>query len=202
VANALQETRFLAIHASDLQRTMMTAEAIQEKQKDSLIVIPSQVRCHLRLCETMGTYCPLEFKLLREQNFGSGEGKPFGTRKPGWTPAQHFEKGVYPSFHDRHIKFPGGESKDEMAARALQAVDEIFLPYASVGEEDEELNVAIVSHGLFIRELVSAFLRRGIPGIGGSNDFHGLKNTAWVRLKVVQATEVQMGFFCVGTELN
>lgn len=70
-----------------------------------------------------------------------------------------------------------------MAGRASRAVDEMFLPYASGGGGDE-VNVAVVSHGLFIRELVSAFLRRGTSNYNVSDDYRGLKNTAWVRIKV------------------
>lgn len=175
---------FVAIHCSDLKRTITTAEAIQEKQSTDCqtAIIPSQVRPCTHTYASL-VYAHLHAKLLREQHFGAGEGKPFGPKKPKWTPEQHYTAGIFPSPNSRDGKFPGGESKNDMRVRAQRAVEELFLPYLS--DATFEGHVAVVSHGLFLRELLRAFLSIGnVDEESGVTGLDGLKNTAWIRLTV------------------
>jgi hypothetical protein len=77
-----------------------------------------------------------------------------------------------------------------LAQRAERVVEEILLPYvwADNGEGGE---VAVVSHGLCISELIKALVRRDRRGRGAEGAYKGFRNTAWscvtVELEVSQA---------------
>lgn len=163
--------QFRAIHCSDLKRAVMTANAIRDAQTTSKPPIQSSA-------------------LLREQNYGSGEGKRWDSpRNPRLTLEEHFEKGIYPALHGRSERFPGGESLDDLARRAENAIDEILMPY--VGDKgSEETNIAVVSHGLFLGELIAALVKRGNGSQAAgrtvrARDFQGMKNTGWTKAVVV-----------------
>jgi len=131
------------------------------------------------------------------------------TKTPGMTMGAHFAQGIFPALHSRSQRFPGGESLDDMALRAELVLETILLPHViqehkerqnrrvekkEVGEEEgnEKMGrkIAVVSHGLFIGELVRAILnrdkvwttRRG-EQIDVKN-LRGMKNTGWTRLEV------------------
>ncbi|KXN88272.1 hypothetical protein AN958_07731 [Leucoagaricus sp. SymC.cos] len=123
--------------------------------------------------------------LLREQNYGSGEGKRWDSRRiPGLSLDEHFERGIYPVLRGRCERFPGGESLDDLAARANDTIDQILLPH--VWDEDNyEAHVAVVSHGLFLAELITALVRQDpAQQTIQPRDFRGMKNTAWTRVRV------------------
>ena len=75
---------------------------------------------------------------------------------------------VYYTIHTRHEKFEGGESLDDLARRADQAIDATIWPHvvealqprlALMSENErrpEDAHVVLVSHGLTISELVAA----------------------------------------------
>jgi hypothetical protein len=66
---------------------------------------------------------------------------------------------MYYSLCNRHDKFPGGESLDDLAQRADKVIDETVWPHVEEALKsggDEELNIVVVSHGLTISEMVSA----------------------------------------------
>lgn len=133
--------------------------------------------------------------LLREQNYGSGEGKKWNSsRIAGLSLEKHYERGVYPALRGRSERFPGGESLVDLALRAERVVDDILLSYVS--EEHDEANVAVVSHGLFLSELIAALVRKddGVRISGRevyARDFRGLKNTGWA--KVTATVRVSIG---------
>jgi broad specificity phosphatase PhoE len=62
------------------------------------------------------------------------------------------------------------------------------LPYvweaASGGTQEREVKVAVVSHGLCIKELIAALVRLDSTGRGKGKDFGSLVNTAWTRVEV------------------
>jgi len=131
------------------------------------------------------------------------------TKTPGLTMCAHFAQGIFPALHSRSQRFPGGESLDDMALRAELVLETILLPHV-IQEHEERQNlrvdkeeageeegngkvgrkIAVVSHGLFIGELVRAILnrdkvwttRRG-EQIDVKN-LRGMKNTGWTRLEV------------------
>ncbi|KAJ7175911.1 phosphoglycerate mutase-like protein [Mycena filopes] len=167
LATVLAETQFTAIHCSPLARANMTAEAILNKQSRSppLIVSP----------------------LLREQNFGVAEGKPSaGKREPDTELSDLFDQGIYPSLHGRRDKFPEGESLDDVRDRASIVWREILIPYvhevASIDNDD--VHVAVVSHGIFIKEALRALAKYDHTLDLTVCDYRWLRNTAWARLTV------------------
>lgn len=118
--------------------------------------------------------------LIREQHFGEAEGQPFG---------------MYPHARkDRTAKFPDGESLTDVEKRAEEVLEEILLPYVwreRTNEEggEGEMHVAVVSHGIFLRELISAIMRRGVSTGSDYNfvqqeGYRGMRNTAWTRVTV------------------
>lgn len=126
--------------------------------------------------------------LLREQHFGVAEGKPWSADAPTGALAHEelWAQGVYPVLAHRHERFPGGESLDDLRARAERAVEELVMPHVlkAAREGRKGQHVAVVSHGLCISELVPALLRRGAGQAGAGERYSGLKNTAWTRVAV------------------
>ncbi|PPQ91673.1 hypothetical protein CVT25_012886 [Psilocybe cyanescens] len=160
---------FSAIYTSDLTRAKLTAQAVNDKQA-ATADIPF-----------------VEMDLLREQNFGSGEGRAISKKEKGISLVAHYAKGKYPALHTRQQKFPGGESLDEMAQRAEAIVNGIIsLELLKEKDESKTRTVAIVSHGLFIGELVAAIVRRDVDFQGNLDvrDLRGMRNTGWTRLEV------------------
>lgn len=105
---------------------------------------------------------------------------------PGLTLEEHFSRGIWPVLHERWQKFPEGESLDDLATRAAQAVEEIIMPYVIQGirEGKRGLHIAIVSHGLCISEIVPALLLKDASGRNPGHHYRGLRNTAWSRVTV------------------
>ncbi|KAK0487687.1 phosphoglycerate mutase-like protein [Armillaria novae-zelandiae] len=166
------DTDFAAIHTSDLKRAYLTAQAILDCQesKETVHLLPSP--------------------LLREQHFGVAEGKPYSRSRPDVVSSDLYAQGIYPSPRNRDESFPGGESRSDLRRRAEQAVDEILLPYVwhSAREGNPGVRVALISHGLFIKELIAAFVARDAQGETTDLYYKGLRNTAWARMTVeVQA---------------
>lgn len=126
--------------------------------------------------------------LLREQYFGAGEGKKICAKDRDLTLSLHYVRGKFPAIYTRTEKFPGGECLNDVAERADGAIDDILLPYVwQEAEGGTPLTVAIVSHGLFIAELVACLVKRGCGYQDGACDartLRGLKNTAWTKVQV------------------
>ncbi|KAG6809207.1 hypothetical protein H0H92_001162 [Tricholoma furcatifolium] len=169
-------TSFTHIYASPLLRAHSTGLAIHKLQPHSppFTVTP----------------------LLREQHFGVAEGNPWALRVPeGETTQSMIAKGVYPVPRTRADRFEGGESLDDLAARAEEAVRECVLPHLGASaDNDEGLHVALASHGLCISECVQALLRLD-PKADHEESYTGLLNTAWTRLVVERRdADYEVGF--------
>ncbi|KAK0243969.1 phosphoglycerate mutase-like protein, partial [Armillaria nabsnona] len=162
------DTEFAAIHTSDLKRAYLTAQAILDCQD-------SKEKLHL-----------LTSPLLREQHFGVAEGKPYSKSRPDVVSSDLYAQGIYPSPLNRDESFPEGESRSDLRRRAEQAVDEILLPYVwqSAREGNAGVRVALISHGLFIKELIAALVARDAQGETTDLYYKGLRNTAWARMTV------------------
>lgn len=144
----------------------MTAEAIRDQQQ--------------------APQCPLiQSSLLREQNFGIAEGKPWkARRRPSLSLEENYAKEIFPALSSRHDKFPQGESLDDLAERAEQAIHDLLIPYVAT---NGNAHIAVASHGLFIKEILSILLRMNADGVDGpalDQVWRGLRNTAWTRLKI------------------
>lgn len=74
---------------------------------------------------------------------------------PNISLTQHYAEGKFPVLSGRAEKFPGGESIDDLAERASQAIEELVMPkvWKAVREGKKGVNVAVVSHGLCISEV-------------------------------------------------
>ncbi|KAK0202026.1 phosphoglycerate mutase [Desarmillaria ectypa] len=163
------DTDFVAIHTSDLKRAYLTAQAILDCQVSK--EAPSKL---------------LTSHLLREQHFGVAEGKPYSKSRSDVVSSCLYAQGIYPSPRDRDESFPEGESRNDLRRRAEQAVDEILLPYVwqSAREGTTGVRVALISHGLFIKELIAALVGRDAQGKTTDLYYKGLRNTAWARTSV------------------
>ncbi|KZT09136.1 phosphoglycerate mutase-like protein [Laetiporus sulphureus 93-53] len=175
LGKSLSNIQFIAMHASPLKRALWTAQAVRDAQKEP----------HPSLTTSL---------LLREQYWGVAEGKPWSLQyEAGLSVEEHFARDIYPVLRERHQRFPEGESLDDLAERAQQAVDSLMMPYVwqAMKAGDKGIHVAIVSHGLCISELVTALLSRNASGVRHENKYKGLLNTAWTRVavNVMNATE-------------
>lgn len=103
----------------------------------------------------------------------------------------------------RKEKFPGGESLDEVRARAEMIWKDKLEQYTrgapgndkidSGGSNAQDVHIAIISHGIFITELVSVILAKGgLEGIVPIKEFKNMKNTGWTRFSV--AIDVMSSF--------
>jgi len=168
LAEDLKRVVISAVFSSDLLRAKTTAKVVREKQLHHMLPFH-------------------ESTLLREQNFGAGEGMKFSKKEKGLTLAAHYAKGKFPALYTRHENFPGGESLDDVARRADDVIEEILIPQLLQEQQDGSTRtVALFSHGLFIAELIAAVIRRDLDYKGNVDvrSLRGMKNTAWTRLEV------------------
>ncbi|KIM89219.1 hypothetical protein PILCRDRAFT_813147, partial [Piloderma croceum F 1598] len=168
-------TRFDVIYASTLKRAYQTAMELHKKQ-------PAPQPPFITSED------------LREQYFGEAEGHPWTMgADPGKSLAQHMAEGIYPVLTERHEKFPAGESLNELEKRAEKAIQELVMPHVWKAAKDgrKGVEVAVVSHGLCISELISALLKKSAKG-GPIVDYRGLQNTAWSRV-IVDVLESKEG---------
>jgi broad specificity phosphatase PhoE len=160
------DTQFTAVHTSDLKRAFSTAQALYDKQGDPKPTFDSS-------------------ELLREQNFGVAEGKPWSYRfSRDINLEEEMAKGVYPMLYRNDEKFPEGESIDELAQRANRANTALVLPHVwqAAKEGKTGIHIAVVSHGLCISQMISELLKMSAKQ--DERDYRGLLNTAWTRLVI------------------
>ncbi|KAH9947560.1 phosphoglycerate mutase-like protein [Amylocystis lapponica] len=166
---SLANIRFTAIYASPLKRALWTAQAVQDAQSEPKPPLNTSL-------------------LLREQYWGIAEGKKW-TMEPwiqGLSLEDHCARGLFPVIPNRTQKFPEGESLDDLAARAREAVDDIIMPHirSAVRAGQKDIHMAVVSHGLCISELVCALVMKDVSGRHPGDRYRGLLNTAWTRVAV------------------
>ena len=223
--HATLRTPIHAIYASDLKRAHTTAIELAAPRR----ALPA---AHPLACPAVRTS-----PLIREQHFGRAEGKRWSDAPARRAPAGAHthtsiststgtgtgthardddddddddaqEDEVYETIRNRHDRFPGGESLDDLARRAEAALDALLWPHlddaaayraarpagagAGAGEGAPDggegglgYHVVFVSHGLCISEMVAAVLRRGAgAGAGVGIRLRGLVNTGWTRLQI------------------
>ena len=131
--------RFTHVFSSDLKRAFKTAVAVQEGQME-------------RYANVAGIR---QLRVLQEQNFGSYERKPFGTRdKTAEKPTAKSKPGPRPP------DFQEAESKASLARRADRFLDEYLVPIIRETKMDREREVAVISHGILLSALWKCLLRR------------------------------------------
>ncbi|KAF7314290.1 hypothetical protein MKEN_00901600 [Mycena kentingensis (nom. inval.)] len=166
LAESLAPINFHAILCSPLKRAEMTAQEVLKTQSRAPSLIKSP--------------------LLKERSFGIAEGKKTA-RKRDWslTLTEQCERGVYPSLVGRQEKFPDGESMDDVLARADKAWEQLLWPYVQEAtEKDSQVHVAVVSHGLFIKETLRALAKYDSELDLSVPDGQWLRNTGWARVVI------------------
>ncbi|KAK7464402.1 hypothetical protein VKT23_006566 [Stygiomarasmius scandens] len=164
-ANALgewfaeNETKFDRIYVSKLKRARQTAEAIQHHANPTPPLIEEQS--------------------LHEIDFGDADGKPY-VADPirGHSLEEHYKEGIYPHIHNRTDRFPGGESKDDVARRAERVIQDLIIPM--ITKDTTDTHIAIVSHGVFLKELFYELHRQS----GELVQYKCLDTTGWTRMKI------------------
>jgi broad specificity phosphatase PhoE len=172
--------RFTRIISSDLQRAYKTANAIrlaQPERDDALVVSQSP--------------------LLREQDFGSYEGKPFSARrrssKSSGSATDRSEQLLNPILKDV-------ESRDSMIERTETFIQEELLPLLHGDSSGKEVVVSIVSHGIILsylwKEVLKVVPKQSValaPGLsmgkGGPTlleHLGGWSNTGYLELDIQQ----------------
>ncbi|RMY04542.1 hypothetical protein D0868_06893 [Hortaea werneckii] len=144
---AQMEVRFSHIFSSPLSRAYKTAEAIQTTQKS-----PSDPNG----VEKRSVQGIVKVKALMEQDFGFYEGKTYYSK----TDPRRSGRDAH---HEKHKNDPGFvdiESKNAIARRADVFLDEHLIPLLHRNKEDEELVVAVVSHGMLLMHLWRRLLPR------------------------------------------
>ncbi|KAK0449833.1 phosphoglycerate mutase [Desarmillaria tabescens] len=166
LSDHLTTTKIDLIYSSPLMRARQTGEAVQSGQLIPPILITNP---H-----------------LREQHWGIAEGHPYCNHAPhNMTHEEAFKAGIFPrtAHLDDDGKFPGGESRNELAARADIAIKECILPNLTEENFGNGLHIAFTSHGLCIGQLIAALLRYDASA-DEDVSYEGLRNTAWTRVEV------------------
>lgn len=158
----------------------MTAQAVQNKQLGSPPLTTSP--------------------LFQEQHFGIAEGKPSTSKRDPEIPlVDQFNKGIYPGSLGRSERFPEGESLDDVQVRASQVWADILLPYVGQAAGDgNEVHVAVISHGIFIKEALRALAKYDRTADMTACDYQWLRNTGWAR--VVVGVKVRHRVHCSATK--
>jgi broad specificity phosphatase PhoE len=127
------------LFSSDLQRAVITAEAIREAQDP----VPPETT---------------KLQLLREQDFGFYEGKKFFER-----PRQGNKSGkdAHLEAHRDEPGFVDVESKESMRIRVESFIDAHLLQL--IHEVEGDKSVAVVAHGIILSHLWRAILKRFHP---------------------------------------
>lgn len=93
--------------------------------------------------------------VLREQDFGSYEGRPFHARPRN---SFRFGKSTYGLQYQDDPDFKDVESKEAMGARANAFLEEHIMPIIREKLQDDAAAIAVVSHGILLSHLWKGFL--------------------------------------------
>lgn len=136
--------KFTQIFSSDLQRAYKTAEAValaqggDEKKK------------------TLNKLDVSRLRVLREQDFGFYEGKPFYTRERN---SQNLGKDIHRSHHSADPGFQDVESKESMVLRMDDFIRDHLLHLLCNEKSQDDLVVAVISHGIILSHLWRCLLK-------------------------------------------
>ncbi|KAG1775107.1 phosphoglycerate mutase-like protein, partial [Suillus placidus] len=162
------QTLFTKIYASPLKRAATTAALVLAAQ-------PAPQPPH-----------DFTVKSIKEQNFGVAEGKPwcFPDNRTSKSLSEYMSEGRYPTPRPGE-RFTDGESDEDLAARAMQAVNEVIMPHVrSAARAGRAEHIALVSHGLCIGALIRALLTRDSSKVAPTREYTGMQNTAWARVVI------------------
>lgn len=175
--------RFTNIFSSDLQRARMTADAVRAAQP-------------LPALSTGGntTLQTVQLPILREQDFGSFECKPWNSRATTSSTVQGINQGDV----EKNSKDPvDKESHESMLARTTMFLDDHLHPLLLADQKANKV-VAVVSHGILLSVLWRCLLMRFAPqtvmlapGVGTNASFRPLaylpawSNTGYLELDLI-----------------
>ena len=184
--------RLRKIYSSDLQRALKTAAAIRLAQP-----LPDcDAAQEAKLQVTALT-------VLREQDFGFYEGRPFHARSKD---SNQSGKENHRSHHQDDPDFKDVESKESMALRMSSFLQNYLVP-AILSEPMEHNNdIVIVSHGIILSQLWKCFLKLiaknsitlspGLSvGTGAATPLEylgGWSNTGYLELKILKKEATAM----------
>ena len=133
---------FTNIFSSDLQRAYKTAEAIRLAQDVNAAAGKLEVA---------------QLAVLREQDFGIYEGKPFHVRQ---RISKASGKGEHRYLYSQDPVFKDVESKESMNSRMDSFIQAHLLLLLPIESPRAETIVAVVSHGIILSHLWRCFLKR------------------------------------------
>lgn len=188
---AKHDVVFTHFFSSDLSRAHKTAENVRKSQltgEDAPEIVLSSD--------------------LREQDFGFYERKPFYARSPD---SKKTGKDTHRAQHKDDKGFQDIESKESMAKRADNYLDEHLLPLLKQAPHDHGYSIAIVSHGMLLSSLWKAILRRQRPNsvildptaaIAGApvtlEHLGGWSNTGYLHLELQKNVPTEPGAKAIG----
>ncbi|KAI9847388.1 MAG: hypothetical protein M1837_002577 [Sclerophora amabilis] len=134
----------------------------------------------------------MQLPVLREQDFGFYEGKPFYARPAD---SKRSGKEAHQDQHKHEADFQDVESKDSMAVRMDCFLNEHLIPVLAEQTLSENAAIVVVSHGIILSVLWRCFLRRFLvgnisatPGLlpaGNSPEYlGGWSNTGYLEIEV------------------
>lgn len=176
--------RYTHVFTSDLQRAVKTAQALLAAQPQS--------DDDLRLSV-------LQLPVLREQDFGFYEGKPFYARQRG---SDKSGKEHHRSQHQDDPGFQDVESKESMIRRTDAFVAEYIRPMILQDSPEKNTAVAIAAHGIVLshlwRSILCGFAKQTValaPGLsvgGGASTplehLGGWSNTGYLELDITNTS--------------
>lgn len=143
---AENEFRFRKIFSSDLQRALKTATAIRLAQPLSDCDAAHEAKLQVTA-----------LTVLREQDFGFYEGKPFYARSRD--SGGQSGKENHRSQHQDDPNFKDVESKESMALRMSSFLRNQLIPAICSEPMERNGDMAIVSHGIILSQLWRCFLK-------------------------------------------
>ena len=193
------ELRFRKIYSSDLQRALKTATAIRLAQP--------LLDCDAAPEEILQVTA---LALLREQDFGFYEGKPFYARH---NDSNQSGKEIHRSQHKDDSSFKDVESKESMALRMSSFLQHHLVPDILSGPAECNADIVVVSHGIVLSQLWRCFLKHvarnsitlapglsvGTGGITSLEHLGGWSNTGYLELEILQKESAATGELAIST---
>lgn len=179
-----RDLRFTHVFSSDLQRATKTAIAVCQAQP--------------RLAEEDEKVEPTSLEILREQDFGYYEGKPFYARQQD---SKKSGKNEHRSRHQNDPNFKDVESQESMVRRMDEFLRDHLASILEAMSANDHTNVAIVSHGIILSHLwrcllklfpknsvsISPDLAVGTGGVTPLEYLGGWSNTGYLELHISRA---------------
>lgn len=169
------------VYSSDLQRAFKTANAVVLAASGA-----AQLEQKLKV---------IALQLLREQDFGYYEGKPFYARSKD---TNRSGKDTHRSQHQNDPDFKDVETKESMALRMTEFLEQHLLPGIYNSCDGKENAIVVVSHGIILAHLWRCFLKLlpknsvtlapglsvGTGGVTPLEYLGGWSNTGYLELEI------------------